>query len=747
MNTIISPSDLVHVLIIKYFILSCRNSKPFTTHHQWSPIMVLCYLSNTIRHSNARQYLSLQGIVDALESFLSNIHFTSELLVYLSIFESFDRFVSAVESSHAVIQSDTDTSLSPNDLHGPHVVSPGSSLGVFVRSVLAKWECLQFEELSHIFHHYSVFMKRPHQQQQPPHIEQALPLKAKGLSFIAFSYTSANNSNGKGVASNMRYNTAQKALVFGDVSLMESTIHSLHDYDGSDPLQVAKVVSVVPGDNSSRGTSANIQRSLAAILHCEDAAWASHQKHQHAMLSVARMWLSASNYTMALSAIEEALKTAQQRGDHITVAHGLLLLHELFNGSNDIALVAAAEDILVRCTSRCAALNLQHLTAQAALLLTQLRSKQPFRRHSHTLIQIEYSTDGGDSSSGDVERWSMGHMWSQLTCSLLGEIALTAQVITPNGITVDSEFAVVGTSHHSLVVQQQSQHLKKDRSQESPFKVTKDFISLSLQACSVAADLWVRAGMLRTAEHSIRRCLRLYHHLAEVEDAVRLYAKLIVLNTDIAHSRVVHQKLSSSLSGDPYGKVIQLTKKVRRLFLPHQSPRVQQVLDYASTYVLIHSSMVAPCDYQKALRLASRLVELSGSGVSSEGRRQGKTSSSDTVLTEESIVAKLLLADALLLCNRWSESQVLLIDLSDRCRLLGFTMWHCMCDAKRARGLISMMPPTDDDRSGHSCSISRPAALYQSAIGYAMLETVLSTSRKYNIGAVEAYISSVVCNR
>ena len=90
MNTIISPSDLVHVLIIKYFILSCRNSKPFTTHHQWSPIMVLCYLSNTIRHSNARQYLSLKGIVDALESFLSDTHFTTELLVYLSIFESFD---------------------------------------------------------------------------------------------------------------------------------------------------------------------------------------------------------------------------------------------------------------------------------------------------------------------------------------------------------------------------------------------------------------------------------------------------------------------------------------------------------------------------------------------------------------------------------------------------------------------------------------------------------------------------------
>jgi len=329
---------------------------------------------------------------------------------------------------------------------------------------------------------------------------------------------------------------------------------------------------------------------------------------------------------------------------------------------------------------------------------------------------------------------------------MLGEIALTAQVITPNGITVDSEFAVVGTSHHSMVVQQQSQHLKRDRSQESPFKVTKDFISLSLQACVVAADLWMRAGMLRTAEHCIRRCLRLYHHLADAEDVVRLYVKLIMLNTDIVHSRVVRQKLSSSSvsnDNDPYVEVIQLTKMVRRLFFPYQSPRVQQVLDYASTYVLIHSSMVTPRDHQKALRLANRLVELSGSGVS-EGRRQGKT---DTALTEESIVAKLLLADTLLLCNRWSESQMLLIDLSNRCRLLGFTMWHCMCDAKRARGLISMMPSTDDDRSTLSSSLSRPAALYQSAIGYAMLETVLSTSRKYNIGAVEAYISSVVCNR
>jgi len=156
------------------------------------------------------------------------------------------------------------------------------------------------------------------------------------------------------------------------------------------------------------------------------------------------------------------------------------------------------------------------------------------------------------------------------------------------------------------------------------------------------------------------------------------------------------------------------------------------MLDYASTYVLIHSSM-AMCDYHKSLRLAYRLVELSGSGVTDN----------DTALTEEGIVAKLLLTDALLLCNRWSESQTLLINLSDRCRVLGFTMWYCLCDAKRASGLISK--PQVEDQSEH-LTISRPA-LYQSAIGYAMLETVLSTCRKYNIGAVEAYISSVAYNR
>jgi hypothetical protein len=597
----------------------------------------------------------------------------------------------------------------------------------------------------------------------------------------------------------------RQAVGVADVAAAQNALHHLYDAGSTDPLTWSSVQAAIDAKaaadaaaSTTAGAAAasasdvagpTIPHSLADLLHSEDAARLRTMKHQHAMLDIAVMWMRVHNYTMALSAVEEGMKTAHQRGDHAAVATALLLLHRIFRHAHSVEQLAAAEDILLRCINRCAALSLQYLTAQATLLVVHLRST---RRLRHPASQMEVSAANGgdydpealageasglgyastaaglgtyqerdqeqgreqeqDLAPGDV-LWTLSDLWTQLGFALLGEITLTCQVVRPQGITHDSEFtqssasssAISAAAQQMLAMQQQQQGGagaagKKDAQLlESPLAHSDQLVELSLQACVIAADLWMRSGMLHMAEFNCRRTLRQFSHIGTSENLIPVYSRLLVCRTDILffHSSQVgscvttilaeaapstsSSSSSSSSSSIQYKKLLQLARHVRALF-PSVHPRaLSQQLEYAATYVLAHAARDRG-QWDKALRLGYRLVALSESASSSSscsyssnaaaaggaagdvvykivsspdgsatgGEAAHVTSaddsgpgSSDRHLSVENIRARLFLAQVMMRFDSVAGQQ-LLRDLLSRCKSTGNTFWASICRAVHA---------------------------------------------------------------
>jgi hypothetical protein len=113
------------------------------------------------------------------------------------------------------------------------------------------------------------------------------------------------------------------------------------------------------------------------------------------MLELAAMWSRNGHYEIAMSAVEEAMKTAHQRGDHSSVAKALLVLHHVVLGIESVRVSTtgsgtmvgtsggrsnseiSAEEVLGRCLDRCESQGLAALAAQAVILLARIRSAGP----------------------------------------------------------------------------------------------------------------------------------------------------------------------------------------------------------------------------------------------------------------------------------------------------------------------------------------------------------------------------------
>jgi hypothetical protein len=126
------------------------------------------------------------------------------------------------------------------------------------------------------------------------------------------------------------------------------------------------------------------QSALSALKSGNDPQF-SGTRHQQALL---QPLCDTGMVTIAMSAVEQAMKTAHQRGDHGSVARALLLLYHVVNsglnfqnregqrGASTSVALTGAEEILRRCLIRCCLAACEFLLLRAAILLAQLLSTQ-----------------------------------------------------------------------------------------------------------------------------------------------------------------------------------------------------------------------------------------------------------------------------------------------------------------------------------------------------------------------------------
>lgn len=718
MLTTISPSDLAHGVIVAHVVFSSRDK----VEHKWNPMLALCYLAEAVGIPRSRQYTSFFELSTRFDNVVGVNDGLEDVWQSMLRIDSIDDFSLLVESmGNALIPN---PNMSFNDLNGPSLITPDSNIGLFLRSLLVQWECLQFDETCDLFGKMHSFLKEntPSQSEVAQSISSAIFDSPYRLLTGSVDETTVD---GGAVPERT---AASTSLLQGDIAETERALHCLFDQNGTDPLRCSPGPSAeakMP-DSPDKSSEAGISRTLLEMLHSDETARTAATRHQHAMLSLAGMWIRAANYPMALSAIEEALKTAHQRGDHAAVAQSLFLLHSVFENSNDPALVASVEDILLRCTKRSAALDLQHLTAQSALLLAQLRAKQPFTESS--LVRGDDAQYGSSAVSthhgaaaNPVEAASrcVEDIWTQISFSLLGEIALTRQVVTPQGILEDTEFTQSGASS-TMMGPQANNVAKKENLKDVPLSVGPELVRLSLEASLVASELWARLGMLPMAEFACLRAVKQFASVAVAEDIAVVYLRLLRLQVQILHT-------GSAASGASFEPVKALAKRIRAaLPTPSLLPsHVVQQLDCVEVLIAAHTAY-ANKDFSKALRLAHRLADLSVAGTSTSAT--SSSSSPEEILrshmSDSEVDAQVLLVE---LTARFDSqaSQELLEEVRARCVKSGNLTTMCLCRFLRGKYMLER---------ARSNEVLTQAALKA-------IEEALCFARKNGLGLVEAQIA------
>ena len=133
MQSTLSPSDLVHGVIISHLIFSTRDK----VDNQWSAMLVLCYLSETVGIPTSKQYPSFADLSQNFNTVVKLDNGLEEIWQSMLRIVSVDDFSRLVESMrNALIPN---ASINFNGLSGPSLITPDSNLRMFLRSVLARW--------------------------------------------------------------------------------------------------------------------------------------------------------------------------------------------------------------------------------------------------------------------------------------------------------------------------------------------------------------------------------------------------------------------------------------------------------------------------------------------------------------------------------------------------------------------------------------------------------------------------------
>jgi hypothetical protein len=652
MNT----SVVLHVILVNFFIKSNRQKLLETI----TVVQIMTFLSDNINGAQSvEKFSSLNSFVDKL-----SLHVTDKIVLQSfkdsvhDYFFSLDSFLNLNSAIQEVFEYDTSESI--NELYGPIKVCHDSFLGVFVRSFIAQWECISFETGCVFYEEFLCFIS-------PKTLTTTDDIATVGF----YSHSSDHLT------------VAVESIARGDLAVTEEAIHRHFDIVGSaeghkdsncNQGNITAISDTPSGGASVVDALSNLLCSIGGIGNAVDYGSAFNSKvtatQQRAMLSLVTMWTAnlatgGESGEVALSAVEEAMRTAHKRGDHDAVARTLLLMYHVLQQKNlshgDLSV--GLEDLLLRCVQRFAALKHHIMVSEAALSLVALRAKGP-------LLWSDPPRQHGSDGKGDVSvgtaKWSVADLWTQINAALLGNSALINRVTkTPSNRNKDGKVGIAATAPSAaphLANRGQNKELQSDAYLLDG--AVEDQARLHVMAAIVSCDLWRRMGMLYMAEMACKRTLRQYTATASRADLSALYAKLLMVKVDATNLRLISKgpKNSESLflfEGDElaanfkcqYDVLVTWAKSVHKVLRADSwgaATLSPDLLEAALLYARVFQS-VGRGKWNQALRLAERSVELSGP-ISARGMAQ----------CEEHLRARILLAKVMFRTNFPAAHQILL---------------------------------------------------------------------------------------
>lgn len=715
----LQPTDVAYIATILELIASGRKDvNAIKFHDATAPLQILCFLGDRIQLQTVRHYFTADVfLTDLLTSFniesgentagASHHSFVHKVHASLQNLQSIDDLVHFVDSVQTLFLNDVNSS--PNEAIAPTRLCLDSSLGIYCRSFIAKWECLSFDFVCQLYESLNVFLGDS---------------TSKVVDITSVQMQQIPNYDATAV--HLFLKQAEDAADSGDVHTAERLLHRYFDFNGNDPL-----LSV-----ASKGTSGSSSLlALAALHHANDPQFTG-TRHQQALLQLASMWSQNGHYPLAMAAVEEAMKTAHQRGDHGSVARALLLLYHVVSGlqsSNQpgefvdgLSVTSiGAEEVLRRCLDRCSSLGMNALASQATVLLARLLSSRSLSwlqssYLSDWLSPNEDEMDGGqgtDSGTGS----SVRRNWTLLLCTPLGEAKMCSLISKSREPQGHQPVAVAPAA----TIKETSVSLSDS-----------EFQSIQAQSDIVAADYWCRLGVPHLAELQCRRSLRASHSHKDAQISDEMVA-ILGCNLAILIAASAFDDLDEAIFTGParcdspmsdtgcgrfnnYAEgindsqkrlactaslnILRITRKIlsehptkkpsRKFSLSKMNNKIEATRTYIATLSSLIGMNERDFDNSKSLRLAYHLVDLTNTNstapVVTSNSRNGIEQIN--VSTPENAQAYLLLARILHLSNA-KEAEQLLLDLEKSLLSNGLHQHHgeavalsAMCSVTKCTG-------------------------------------------------------------
>jgi hypothetical protein len=481
MTETVTPSDVLHLLLIDYFLLISRKDENEIEKSHAAGVLhpekyiypLLCYLVKTITYQTTYHYDSVKSFQMKWLLVMTGKNEEDKRTLYSMLFLllekgndlllSFDAFFSFLENIKSYFENSNQNT--DNALCGPNRISNNSSLGLFLRKIIALWSVASFPQQCNLYEKWRKFLLTSDQYtlyQCSCFSDEAV----RAFYFPLEVITDENPSNGRKFPKNdtgspnlVSYlNEVEFYLKKKDFSRVEDTIHDYFDtvLTNNYPVMlfsssVAASTEAIPvgnGDNinSNSLSSYEIERNMKDLSSHKRMNNYSALKHQHSMISLATMWITAKNYPFAYSAIEEALKTSHQRGDHATVIKCLLLLYEIYSVTNSSSSSASGNgslksnpnELLHRCIEKSGNLHLKDVFNESLLKFVESKI-------TNAALSSHFRVKSKDvAASGN---WSISHIINLLSFVCYNETSLSLKYYSLKRVDhLDDTTAGVGTT-------------------------------------------------------------------------------------------------------------------------------------------------------------------------------------------------------------------------------------------------------------------------------------------------------------
>jgi hypothetical protein len=495
----ITASDLGMLCLLGIVVEFGRNKIPIDIHEV---LLLLTFLSDHISLGTCYQWKNCDEFLLKLSSYIpeaSPIYLT--LKRKLMSLESIDHFMDLMEMTQEFFSIPND--VDPNEIHCPYSFKRESIIGIYIRTILTKWELLQFGEISSLYELFCQFVIPAAETQSH----------------------SSSSSTSQGIVLSIQEMKCQEPRVFlsnaeiatnhSDLLPAVESIHAYFDSNGT--------------TNPLRSKNDLIAQTKATIDNFSSGSPQQKSRYQQAMLTLANMWIRNGYYFYASTATEEGMKMAHQLGDHTSVTYALLLLHHIIHGQEKIDIPygdlhsvststgtaatesdpttttttresfesseqQSTENILIRCIQKSNELKLKSLEIQAIQLLVRYRMKGPLRNSVAAVL-------GYRSTSHSIPR-SINSC--DLTPAMLWALLQSTLTDTPSHL-----FAKTSQTKPKKSTNLHSPPSLETNSSPGVALSWRERMELSCQSYLMSSDLWSR---LYLPAMGLFTCYRAFRH-------------------------------------------------------------------------------------------------------------------------------------------------------------------------------------------------------------------------------------------